>query len=74
MGCKKIRAHIFKKGLGFKSLDIILIKEQSVLTKIISSFEEKIIQTQYKVFCYMINLLICNFLDMSLLYKCYMNW
>ena len=31
-------AHKFRTRLGFKQFDVILTKEQSVLTKIISSF------------------------------------
>ena len=41
--------------LGFKQRDIILTKEQSVLTKIMSSFEGENTQTQYKVLSYRID-------------------
>ena len=38
--------------LEFKKYDIILTKEQSVLTRIMSSFEGEIMQTQYNVLSY----------------------
>ena len=39
--CRTISAHKFRIRLGLKQYDIILTKEQSVLTKILNSFEEK---------------------------------
>ena len=42
MDCKTISDHKFRTRLGFKQYDVILTKEQSVVTKIMSSFEEKI--------------------------------
>ena len=39
MDCRKTSAQKFRTRLGFKQYDIILTKEQSVLTKIMSSFE-----------------------------------
>ena len=49
MDCQTISAHKFKTRLGFKEYDVILTKEQSELTKIISSFEGKNKQKLYKV-------------------------
>ena len=49
-------SHKFRTRLGFKRYDVILTKEQSVLTKIMSSFEGENMQTQYKVLSYRINL------------------
>ena len=42
-------AHKVRTRLGFKQYDVILTRERSVLTKIMSSFEEENMQTQYKV-------------------------
>ena len=39
MDCKAIAAHKFKTRLGLKQYGVILTKEQSVLTKIKSSFK-----------------------------------
>ena len=47
MDCRTTSAHKFRTGLGFKQYDVILTKEQSMLTRIISSFEEENMQTQY---------------------------
>ena len=49
-------AHKFRTGLGFKQYDVILTKEQSVLTRIMSSFEGGNMQTQFKVLSYRIEL------------------
>ena len=49
-------AHKFRTGLGFKQYDVILTKEQSVLTRIMSSFEGGNMQTQFKVLSYRIDL------------------
>ena len=56
MNCTTTSAHKFRARLGFKQDDVILTKEQSILTKIISSFEGENIQTKYKVFSYRIHL------------------
>ena len=40
-------AHKFKNTEGFKQYDVILTKEQSLLTKIMSSFEGENMQTRY---------------------------
>ena len=42
MDCRTTSAHKFRTRSGFKQNDVILTKEQSVLTRIMSSFEEKI--------------------------------
>ena len=47
MDCRTTSAHKFRTRLGFKQYDVILTKEQSVLTKVMSSFEVENMQTQY---------------------------
>ena len=47
MDCRTISAHKFRTRLGFKQYDVILTKEQSVLTKIMCSFEGENMQTHY---------------------------
>ena len=47
MGCRTTFTNKFGTRLRFKQYDEILGKEQSVLTKKMSSFAEKNIQTQY---------------------------
>ena len=49
MDCRTTSAHEFRTRLGFEQYNVILTKEQSVLSKILSSFEGENIQTQYKV-------------------------
>ena len=56
MDCRTVSPHKFRTRLGFKQCDIILTKEQSVLTRIMSSFEGKDMQTQYNVLGYRIDL------------------
>ena len=46
MDCKTTLGHKFRARLGFKQYYVILTKEQSVLTKIISSFEGENMLTQ----------------------------
>ena len=48
-------AHKFRTGLGFKQYDVILTKEQSVLTKSMISLEGENMQTQYTKFGYRID-------------------
>ena len=52
MNCRTTLAHIFKKRLGFKLYDVILTKEQSKLTKIMSLFESENMKTQHSVLSY----------------------
>ena len=52
MDCRTTAAHKFRIRLGFKQYDIILTKEQSVLTKIKISFEGENMQTQHGVDSY----------------------
>ena len=59
--CKTTSALKCRTRLGFKQYDVILTKEQSVLTKIISSFEGENMQTQYKVVSYKIDLCFHNY-------------
>ena len=56
MDCRTTSAHKFRTRLGFKQYGVILTKEQSVLTKIMSSFEGENMQTQYNVLSYRIDL------------------
>ena len=57
MDCKLTAslAHKFRTRLGFKQFDVILTKEQSVLTKIISSFGGENMQKKYNVLNYRID-------------------
>ena len=52
MDCRTTSAHKLKK----RQYDVILTKEQLVLTKIMSSFEGENMQTQYNVLSYTIDL------------------
>ena len=45
MDCRTTSDHKFRTSLGFKQYGMILTKEQSVLTKITSSFEGEYMQT-----------------------------
>ena len=56
MDCRTTSAHKFRTRPGFKQCDVILTKERSVLTKIMSSFERENMQTQCKVLSYRIDL------------------
>ena len=56
MDCRTASAHKSRSRLGFKQYDVILTKEQSVLRKIMSSFERENMQTQYNVLSYRIEL------------------
>ena len=56
MDCRTTSAHKFRTRLGFKQYDVVLTKEQSVLTKIRSSFEGENMQTKYNVLSYRIDL------------------
>ena len=49
MDFRTTSAHKFRTRLRFKQHDVIVTKEQSVLTKIMSSYEGENMQTQYKV-------------------------
>ena len=50
MHCRITTPHKFRTRLGFRKYDVIVTKEQSVLTKIKSSFEEQnTMQTQCSV-------------------------
>ena len=51
----------FRTKLGFKQYDVILTKEQSMLTKIMSSFEGENMQTQYIISGYRISLHFHNY-------------
>ena len=48
--------HKFRTRLGFKQYEVILTKELSVLTKIMTSFERENLKAQYNVLSYRIDL------------------
>ena len=50
MDCRTTPAYTFRIRLGFKQDGTILAIEQSLLTKIMSSFDGTNVQTQYNVF------------------------
>ena len=52
MSCETTSGDICRARLGFKQYDVILTKEQSVLTKIVRSFEGENMQTEYNVLSY----------------------
>ena len=56
MDCRTTSAHKFRIRFGFKQYDVILAKGQSVLTRIMSSFEGENMQTHYNVLNYRIEL------------------
>ena len=56
MICRTTSANKFRTRLKFKRYDITLTKEQWLLTRIMSSFEKKNMQTQYDVLGYRIDL------------------
>ena len=56
MDCRTKSAHKFTARLGFKQYDVILTKEQSVLTKIMSSFKGENMQTECFILSYRIDL------------------
>ena len=60
MDCGLISAHKFRTRLGLEQYDVVLTKEESVLTKIMSSFERANVQTQYNVLGYIIDLYFHN--------------
>ena len=56
MDCRTTLAHRFRTRLGFKQYDVILTKQQSVLTKIMNSFEGENMETQNSILSYKIDL------------------
>ena len=66
MGCRTISAHKFRPRLRLRQYAVILTKQQSAFTKIISSFEGENMQTQYNVLSYRIDFI---FMTMSSQYK-----
>ena len=56
MDCRATSAHKFRTISGFKQYDVILTKEQSVLTKIMSLFEGENLSTRYNFVGYRIEL------------------
>ena len=55
MDCRTTSAHKFRKNQDSNN-DVILTKQQSVLTEIVSSSEGKNMQTQFNVLGYRIDL------------------
>ena len=49
MDCRTDESYKFKKNLGFKILDVINTKEQTVISAIKDAFEGENMQTQYSV-------------------------
>ena len=70
MDCRTTAAHKFRTRLWFKQYDVMLAKEQSVVTKIKSSFDGENMQIQYSALSYRINL---YFHDYKLAKKKYMK-
>ena len=70
MDCRTTMAHKFRTRLGFKQYNVILTKEQSLLTKIVSSFKGENIKTQNNVLSYTIDL---YFHDFKLAIEIYKN-
>ena len=56
MDCRTTSALEFRARLGFKQYDVILTKEQSVLTEIMGLFEGENMLTQCNVWRYRIHL------------------
>ena len=61
MDCKITAAHIFRARLGFKKCYVMLTKEQSVLTKMKSSFKVENMQTEHSVLRYRIDVYFHNY-------------
>ena len=56
MDCRTTTAHKFRTRLKFKKYHFILTKEQSVLARIMSSFEGENMETQYNALGHKIDL------------------
>ena len=56
MDCRTTTTHKFKIRLKFKQYNVILAKEQSVLTKMMISTEGENMHTQHKVLSYSVDL------------------
>ena len=61
MDCKTTWPHERRTRLVFKKYDVILTKEKSVLTKTISPFKGRNMETQYNALAYMIDLYLYDF-------------
>ena len=61
MDCKTTWPHERRTRLVLKKYDVILTKEKSVLTKTISLFKGRNMETQYNVLGYMIDLYLYDF-------------
>ena len=67
MDFRATSARKFRIKLGIKQFDVFLTKNQSVLTKIMSSFEAENMQTQYNVLGYSIDLYLNKIINKCLL-------
>ena len=56
MSCRTTSAHTFRARLGFKQYDVILTKQQSALTIMMSLLQGENMRTQYNVLSYRIDL------------------
>ena len=56
LDCRTTSVQKCRTRSGFKQCDVILTKEQSVLTQVMSSFEEENMQTQKNILGYRIHL------------------
>ena len=61
MDCKTTSVHKFRTRLGFKQYGVVVIREQAVLTKIMSSFEGENMKTEYNGSGYRIDLYFHNY-------------
>ena len=60
MNCRTTSAHTFRARLGFKQYDVILTKQQSALTIMMSLLQGENMRTQYNVLSYRIDLSISS--------------
>ena len=51
MHCRTTLAYQFRTRLGFKQHDVISAKKRSLLTKVMSSFEEENLKCKLNVAC-----------------------
>ena len=56
MDCRIDESYNLKRNLGFRLHDVVNTKEQTVINSIKDAFEVEDMQTQYSVFCYLIDL------------------
>lgn len=54
MDCRTTAVHKFRTGLEYKQFYVILTKEQSVLTKVMNSFEKEKMPIQYSALVFIV--------------------